>query len=177
VAIAGFEAWRPDVEPFDAVVAFTAWHWLDPALRTARAALLLRPGGALATVTTTHVAGAGEAFFVEVQDCYERWDPATPPGLRLSAPADIGPALDEADTSGEFSPPVRFRYVQDVRYSTAEYLDVLATYSGHRALPPERRRGLFGCIRELLDSRYGGRVTKRYLYQLRVARRLAVSRS
>ena len=36
VAITGFEAWRPDVEPFDAVVAFTAWHWLDPALSTAR---------------------------------------------------------------------------------------------------------------------------------------------
>ncbi len=48
---------------------------------------------------------------------------------------------------------MRFCYVQDVRYSTAEYLDVLATYSGHRALPPDLRRGLLGCIRELLDSR------------------------
>ena len=43
----------------------------------------LRAGGVLATISTHHVAGASwnQTFFDEVQACYERWDPATPPGL------------------------------------------------------------------------------------------------
>jgi len=53
----------------------------------------------LATVTTCHVLGGTEAFFADVQDCYQRWDPATPPGLRLP-PADVVVAVvDEIDDS------------------------------------------------------------------------------
>lgn len=171
VVVSAFEDWPLPAEPFDAVTAFTAWHWLDPAVRTSQAALALRPGGALATVTTSHVLGGSEMFFAEAQDCYERWDPATPPGLVLE-PADAVPdAVDEVDSSGLFLPAVRRRYVQDVAYSTAGYLEVLSTYSGHRALEPTRRRGLLDCIAGLIDDRHGGRVVKRYLYELRVARR------
>jgi hypothetical protein len=56
-------------------------------------------------------------------------------------------------------------------YATAEYLDLLQTYSGHIALDPGAREGLLGCIAELIDSRYGGRISKRYLTELRTARR------
>ncbi|MDX6346392.1 MAG: hypothetical protein QOF84_1182, partial [Streptomyces sp.] len=41
-----------------------------------------------------------------------------------------------------------------------------------RALPADAREGLLGCIGELADTRHGGRVTKRYLTELRVAQRL-----
>lgn len=47
----------------------------------------------------------------------------------------------------------------------------LLTYSGHRALRPDARTGLFDCITHLVNARFGGRVTKRYLTELRVARR------
>lgn len=47
-------------EPFDAVVAATAFHWIDPAVRMDRAADALRPGGALAVVSTQHVGGGTE---------------------------------------------------------------------------------------------------------------------
>jgi hypothetical protein len=57
-------------------------------------------------------------------------------------------------------------------YSTADYLDLLLTYSGHRALPTAQRIGLLDCIAQLLDRNHGGRVVKRYLTELRVARRL-----
>jgi hypothetical protein len=45
---------------------------------------------------------------------------------------------------------------------------VLGTNSGHLALPPRVRDGLFGCIADLIDRRYGGHITKRYLTQLLV---------
>ena len=169
--VGAFEDWQPSVDSFDAVVAFTAWHWLTPGVRTSKAYGALRPGGALATVTTTHVEGGTTQFFVEMQACYERWDPATPPGLRAVAAHEVAPAKDEVDEPPLFEPAVRRRYQQDITYSTSAYLAVLHTYSGHRALSPERRAGLMDCISQLIDTRYNGTITKRYLYELRVARR------
>jgi SAM-dependent methyltransferase len=171
VVVSAFEDWPLPREPFDTLVAFTAWRRLDPAVRTAKAATALRPGGALATVTTSHVLGGTTAFFADVQDCYERWDPSTPPGLRLPPADEVPPDFDEVDDSEVFRPAVRRRYQQDVAYTTSSYLDLLSTYSGHRALRAERRRGLLTCIAELIDRMYGGTIIKRYLYELRVARK------
>lgn len=171
VVVSAFEDWPLPDEPVDALLAFTAWHWLHPAVRTAKAAAALRPGGTLATVTTVHVAGGTDDFFVRVQDCYERWDPATPPGLRLLAADDIPPAVDEVDQSELFEPAIRRRFQQDIAYSTRGYLDLLATYSGHQALAPDRRAGLFACVGDLIDRGYDGMIMKRYLYELRLAQR------
>jgi SAM-dependent methyltransferase len=172
VAVAEFEDWPLPAEPFDAVVAATAWHWIDPAVRVAKAAQALRPGGVLATIMSQHVAGGTEAFFVDVQDCYERWDPDTPPGLRLPAAADLPDDAQELEGSCQFGAPLFRRYEWDVAYSTEAYLDVLRTYSGHRAMAPPARDGLLACIGDLIETTYGGQVTKRYLTGLRIAHRL-----
>lgn len=110
-------------------------------------------------------------FFADVQRCYERWDPATPPNLRLEPADAIAAVCDEVDDSELFEPAVRRRYQQEVDYSTGEYLGLLNTYSGHLTLPAWRRRRLLACIADVLDGRYGSKITKRYLYELRVARR------
>jgi SAM-dependent methyltransferase len=172
VVKAAFESWPLPPEPFDIVFSATAFHWIDPAVRVGKSADALRPGGTLATIATHHVAGGTEQFFADAQDCYERWDPATPPGLRLS-PADAIPADgEEIVRSGRFEPPRFRRHAADVHYSTAAYIDVLLTYSGHRALDPVAQRGLLDCIAGLIDGRYGGQIVKRYLSELRVARSL-----
>lgn len=171
VLVGAFEDWQQRPDPFDAVVAFTAWHWLDPRVRTTKAAAALRVGGSLATITTTHVAGGTDSFFARVQDCYVRWDPATEVGLILSTAESLPPELDEVDDSPLFEAAVRRRYQQEITYSTGRYLDVLATYSGHRALQAGRRRALLACIEDVLDSEFDGSITKRYLYELRIARR------
>jgi SAM-dependent methyltransferase len=169
VVTAAFEDWPLPAEPFDVVLSATAFHWIDPAVRVAKAADALRPGGVLATITTHHIAGGTEGFFVEVQACYERWDPATPPGLRLPAAAEVPAARDELDRSGRFG-SVEFRRFQWERsYTTAGYLEVLLTYSGHRALEPAARARLLECIARLIDTGYGGRISKRYLTELRIA--------
>lgn len=125
----------------------------------------------LATVTTFHVLGGTEAFFADAQACYQRWDPATPPSPLLPALDAVPAAVDEVDASPLFLPAVRRRYQQDIAYTTRNYLDLLSTYSGHRALAPDRRQSLLACIAELIDQQYGGTIVKRYLYELRVARK------
>jgi SAM-dependent methyltransferase len=172
VIVADFERWELPSEPFDAVVSATAFHWIDPEMRFVKAADALMPGGVLAIVDTEHVAGGTEQFFVEVQDCYERWDPKTEPDLRLSAAADIEANVDEVARSGRFGPVSVRRYEWDQAYSTSDYLDLLLTYSGHLALEPPARACLLDCIGSLIDDAYGGLITKRYLTTLRLASRL-----
>jgi SAM-dependent methyltransferase len=165
VVTAAFEEWALPAEPFDVVFAATSFHWVDPAVRIPKAAAALRPGGLLATVSTHHVAGGSEDFFAEVQTCYERYDPATPPGLRQSPARDI--PEDREDLGDLFDPPAFHRYEWEQAYSTAGYLDLLLTYSNHRALPTPDRTGLLDCIGRLAD-RHGGRVVKHYLTELRL---------
>jgi SAM-dependent methyltransferase len=173
VVVSAFEDWALPATRFDAVVSATAFHWVDPGVRVLKAADALRVGGVLAVVSTHHVAGGTEAFFAEVQGCYERFDPATPPGLRLSAGADVPAEVEEFERSGRFGEVRVCRYEWDQGYTTSEYLNLLLTYSGHRDMPAEARLGLLGCIGDLIDRRYGGRIVKRYMTQLAIASRLS----
>jgi SAM-dependent methyltransferase len=163
VEVADFEQWPLPREPFDLMVSATAFHWLDPAVRLARAADALRPDGTLALVTTHHVAGGSIDFFIDVQECYERWDPATPPGLRQSSESEVATDTREFE---EFGRVESLRFAQEITYTTQGYIDLLLTYSNHRALEPPARRGLLAGIRQLIDTRHGGRITKRYLHEL-----------
>jgi SAM-dependent methyltransferase len=170
IVTAAFEDWPLPTEPFDLVLAATAFHWIDPAVRTDKVADALRPGGALATVTTHHVAGGDESFFAEAQACYERWDPDTPPGGSPLRPAsDIPNSNYDLDQSARFGPPAFRRHEWDEPYTTLSYLELLLTYSGHRALDPTSRTNLLDCIAHLIDTTRNGRITKRYLTELRVA--------
>ena len=171
VEVSTFEDWPLPARPFDTVVAFTSWHWLVARVRAAKVAAALRPGGHLATVSTLHVRGGTADFFDDAQDCYLRWDPDVTQPEWLPAFESVPPGRDEIDDDDRFEPARRLRHVQDVRYPTQSYLDLLGTYSGHRALDVDRREGLLGCIGELIDGRYGGAIVKRYGYELRLARR------
>lgn len=171
VVTSSFEDWSLPSEPFDCVLSATAFHWLDPTVRVAKSADALRLEGTIAIIDTYHFAGGTEEFFVEVQRCYERWDPNTEPGLRLPAAAEVPLNSQEVDRSERFGPVQFRRYGWEQRYSTEAYLEVLQTYSGHRALESSARNGLLDCIAHLIDSRYGGGIVKRYLTELRVAAR------
>jgi SAM-dependent methyltransferase len=170
VVVADFDTWSTP-EQFDLILALEAWHWLDPATRTANAAALLRDGGAAATVFRQHVAGGDTAFFDEAQVLYRRYMPGTPPDLRLTEPDDVPPQSYGFGESPEFEDPVFRRWVTIVEYTTASYLELLETFSSHIALPDADRAALFAGLAELADTRYGGRIRRATLTELCVARR------
>ncbi|GAA4829219.1 class I SAM-dependent methyltransferase [Actinomycetospora corticicola] len=170
VVTADVERWELEEADFDLVVCATAFHWLDPATRFARVARLLRHGGLLALVQTIHVAGSSAAFFTEVQQCYARWDPATPPDLRIPALGDLPPAsaygLEDAE---EFDAAETRRFGVDLSYDAARYLDLLATFSNHRSLPTAQREGLFACLRRRIAREPGGTVVRSVAFELSTA--------
>jgi SAM-dependent methyltransferase len=171
VQVGRFEEWALPAEPFDLVMAATAFHWIDPNVRLRKAAGALRTGGSLAVIATHHVAGGDEAFFEGVQRCYERFMPGTEPGLRLSEPETFADDSWGVDGSELFDAPVFRRYSSEIPYTTQSYLDVLGTYSGHIGLDAANRESLLGCISGLIEGRFGGRVRKAYLWTLMVARK------
>ena len=68
-----FEDWNAQPGEFAAVVAATAWHWLDPDLRYGRAARALRPDGHLAIWSAQHVFPVGgDPFFEDLQEVYDQ---------------------------------------------------------------------------------------------------------
>ena len=170
VVTSAFEDCPLPARPFDAVVCATAWHWLDPAVRLAKAVSALRPGGVLAIVGTHHVAGGSADFFARAQECYRRFDPSAPTGEVMRAEGDLVPSTDELDGSPLLTDVTSALFPQEVTYSTDEYLDLLRTYSTTIRLTQSQREGLLGCLRALLDER-AGQVTKRYAFELVLARR------
>ncbi len=175
VSVADFESWTGEEGAFDLVTSGTALHWIDPSVRYHKIAGLLRPGGTLAPFWYTHVhTGKEPEFFGEAQGVYERVAPeiVDPSEQRLLRPEEVPtPEIDLIDATGLYGPVTVRRYPFEVEYDSASYIEVLSTYSGHRGLEPGTRQRLLEAIATLIDTRYGGCITKGYLATLYIARR------
>src|SRR6266516_957126 len=142
VVHANFETWESERADFDAIVAFTAFHWIDPELRYEKSARLLREHGSLAVGGSLHVQRpGGDTFWNEVQEDYDAVAPSDdnrPPPL----PEEIDDLHAEIEASGHFEYVGGRRFVWDHEYTADEYISLLDTYSGHRALDEPKRRNL-----------------------------------
>ena len=171
LVVADFEAFEPAHGDFDAVVAFSAFHWIAPELRYAKPARLLRPGGALAAVGAPHVLVADDdPFWVEVQEDYEAVVPH-PENGPPPEPDLVEGWEEEFRASGCFERVEERRRLAELRYTADEYVAVLGTFSENIALPDEQRAELFRRIHARIAARPGGTVTKRQLVTLTVGYR------
>jgi SAM-dependent methyltransferase len=172
IVTADFEQWPLPAEPYDVVVSASAFHWIDLAVRLRKTAQALRPGGWLAVVEVHHVTDGHEELFAQVHACYERfpsaWPARRPGGMPSSE--EIPPGLPDLAGAPWYDPPVYRRYPRTLPYTTQEFLDLSATMSIYRDAAPDVQRGLRECIAGLLDTRYGGRITKPFLVELCLAR-------
>jgi SAM-dependent methyltransferase len=164
-----FERWSSD-RRFDAVVAFTAFHWIDPAMRYTKPAALLRPGGVLAVTEVMHVrVPDDDPFWVDVQHDYDAVVPS-PDNRPPPRVEDVGDLRSEIEASDLFADVDVRRYVWQVTYSPDEYIDVLRTYSPNIARDPAISNELFRRIRARIQARDHPRVAKSYLATMNIAR-------
>jgi SAM-dependent methyltransferase len=164
IEIGDFEGWEPEQADFDAVVAFTAFHWVDPELRYAKAARLLHSAGALAVVHTHHVRN-DDPFWLESQEDYDAVVPRPdnrPPPLPHEVPwLEPDPAL--------FPQIEQRRYPVETAYTPDRFIGLIGTYSENIALPPGLREELFRRLRARIGA--NGTVRKLLVYELTVAYR------
>jgi ubiquinone/menaquinone biosynthesis C-methylase UbiE len=173
VIVATFEDWPLPDEPFDAVVAATAFHWIDPEVRVPKAARALRPGGTLAIIETRRIPDADERTLAALRSCHQRWGSDKRPTFDAADAGKPPDSLDEIERSGLFEGLTWTTHRWRHEYSAPEFLDLLMTFSNVLVLDPAARAGLLGCIGEIVDGELHGRIGERIDNQLVVARRRA----
>ena len=167
VHTAAFEEWVPP-DTYDLVYAATAWHWVDPGVRYARAYAALRPGGHLVFWQARHAFPPGfDPFFAEIQEVYDAIGEPHPGPLPPPPPDLVPDDTAEIEASGLFDVVGVRRHVW-VDYTAEEYVALLDTFSGHLAMPEPSRATLYAEVRRRLSGR---RVTRHWLAMLHVARR------
>ena len=173
VWIGAFEEWPIEEQAFDLCLSATAFHWIDPAIGYPKVAGALRDGGAMALFWNKHVRTAhSQEFFEAVQEVYRVEAPEIFVDATLPPPEDVEePVATQIEATGLFGPVTVRRYLWEQEYDAANYLQVLNTYSGHRALSPPVRTRLFEGIRALIETRHGGQIRKGYLSLLYVAQK------
>jgi len=171
VTTGAFETWPLPPTPYDLVIAATSFHWITPAIAYQKSARALRPGGALGLFWNADVQHEGsDDFFTTVQEVYQR----EAPELNEEVPPEadkVAHCAPELETTPHFGPVTIRRYRWDADYTATDYVHLLSTYSRHLSLPQDKRDRLFDGIARLIETRYGGKITKGYLAVLYVAHR------
>ena len=171
IVVADYEQWEPERAEFDAVAAFTSFHWIAPELRYAKTARLLRPAGALAVVQPEHVLlpGVDVEFWDNIEAVYRAVLPELDGvDIRPPAPDDVGDLCAAIEASGLFGAVTVRRHLWDLEYTADEYVALLGTYSPMLSLPETQRHEIYSRIHALVTE-HGG-VTKTNLGVLNVAR-------
>ena len=167
VEVATFEAWESAGREFDAVVAGTAWHWVDPVAGAAKAARVLRPGGRLAPFH--HVFQSPPEVSEALAEVYRRVVPDSPfnsSGQQTKSALDryqplFAKIADAIRGVGGFSEPEQWRFDWECTYSRDEWLDQLPTLGALTQLPPGKLAEVLEGAGAAIDA-LGGSFTMSY---------------
>ena len=176
VDVARFEEWEPGERQFDAVVAGTAWHWIDPVAGAAKAARVLRPGGLLSVFWNVALLPAD--LTEAVAGACERVMPDSPFDFRaaLTRPAAIpyrailDKAADGIRATGGFGETEQCRYDWEFTYARAAWLDVMPTQGAFTRLPADELAEVLEAAGSAIDAR-GGSITMPYATMAVTAKR------
>src|SRR5580693_4657176 len=163
VEVATFEAWHSAGRRFDAVIAGTAWHWVDPVAGATKAAHVLRPGGLLAPFN--HVFQAPPEVIDALDRACRRADsPVNLQPLKQALDtfqAQFGKIADGIRAAGGFSEPERWRFGWERTYTRDEWLDQLPTSGALTQLPPDKLAEVLDGVGAAIDA-LGGSITVPY---------------
>jgi SAM-dependent methyltransferase len=165
VEVATFEAWDPAGRYFDAVIAGTSWHWVNPEAGAAKAARVLRPGGLIALFSSV---GRVPAELTEaLASAYRRAAPDAPvrldPALQLLdawRPVFVKTA-DGIRAAGAFSEPEQWQVDWEHSYTRAQWLDWLCTQPLLNPFPPAKLAEVLDAVGTAIDA-IGGSFTMPY---------------
>jgi SAM-dependent methyltransferase len=178
VEVATLEAWDPAGRRFDAVIAGTAWHWIDPVAGAAKAAQVLRPGGLIAPFH--HVFQTPPEVLDALASAYQKAVPDSP--VSLSSPRqalDAYQALfdkiaDGIRATGQFSEPEQWQFDWERTYTREDWLDQLPTQGHLTLLPPGKLAQVLERVGAAIDA-MGGSFTMPYATVAVTAMRASVS--
>jgi hypothetical protein len=147
----------PDAsEPFDMILAATAFHWIPYRVAYPRCARALKSHGSLALLWN-FADTPDSRFYHNLHEIYRRivprMRPSLPPKTRIER------QRRKIVGSGLFGPVTIHRYPWQSEYTADRYIGLLKTMSDHAILAPAVRRPLFRAIRRLINDN-GGSFTR-----------------
>jgi len=166
-----FETVDLELHSFDAVVAATSYHWITGEDRIARPHQLLRPGGWLATIDMVQVGDpVDRGYFERVQPIYasfgdhsHNWSPPVR--------GAIDPKLaGEARASSVFDDVTVIEVDWNQTYSSAQYRDLVMTYSGTLVMEADQQQDLVDQLVAVIDDEYDGVLVRPLVAVLTLAR-------
>ncbi len=167
-----FEGFSGHAGEFGLVFSAQAWHWVDPAVRYARAREVLCDGGLLALFWNRPVWGSSP-LRAQLLEAYERVAPELEGGPmhpagegRQALWVDWKAELREA---GGFDDVESRVYPWTIEYTTEEYRSLLESHSSYVVLAAGRREALLAAVAGVIDGA-GGRMAVEYGTELFLAR-------
>jgi SAM-dependent methyltransferase len=165
VEVATFEDWDPAGRHFDAVIAGTAWHWVDPVAGAEKAARVLRPGGRLAVFW--HVFQLPSEVAKAFGEVYQRVVPDAPFDFRsMRSAMDVyqvmfAKAADGIREVGGFGEPEQWRFDWEQSYTRDAWLDQMPTQGSLTQVAPDKVAEVLAGTGAAIDA-MGGSFTMSY---------------
>lgn len=161
ITVGDFEVVPTEWHAYDCVFSATAYHWISPRAQLSRPAQLLRPAGLLAVVDLIQVDSPDDqGFFAAAQSIYERHGAGhtgSPAPKREHAEPPMSASL-QGDT--RFTTAEVRRYDWNQTYTSAQYHELMLSYSTTQMMEPAVRRRLLDDMRAFIEQEFDGTVTR-----------------
>ncbi len=167
VEVAPFETWEDAGRRFDLVACGDTWHWVEPKRGAAKAALVLRPGGALVRFWNLQLLDESVMQALDIpykQHAPEVYVYGRAPTSWIETKATCTSEdlkyVDPLPLEGPFAAAEAKTYVRERRVTGAEWAAFAGTISDHKRLPAERLALLQAAVRAAIE-RFGDTILVR----------------
>jgi SAM-dependent methyltransferase len=147
-----FEQWPVRAGAFRLVFAAQAWHWVHGSDRYDKVAQALSPGGTIALFWNVGRAHP-EPFKTDNDAAYARIAPELTDSVGDQWNREV--LVGDSAACGKFEPMVERIVKWRTSYTSAEWMRLLGTHSGHRMLPDDVRTRLHTEVGAVIDA-HGG---------------------
>jgi SAM-dependent methyltransferase len=159
-------------EAFDLVYCATALHWIRPESRFRKTHQVLRRGGHFAILRGAHISDeCGDLFFHASQPIYRKHfsTETDQSDYTIKKLSDVRVETFDA----ELFECVHFEcFPATISFTSKEYCALLNTESPKLALPPETRSRFLEDIKQLIDTSFGGTISRCYANPLTILRKI-----
>jgi SAM-dependent methyltransferase len=166
-----FEEWELETGKFDAVLAATSFHWINPEFGNIKISEALRDNGVL--ILLWNMTPQPEyTVYQSFQEIYQKYAPSLDRYEDIETQKEIVQALGEkAIDSGKFKNLTSQQVVCQINYSTDDFLSLLSTYTPYLKLNIETRNSLFTELRNKIIDHHGGNIQITYLSAFQIAQK------
>ena len=162
------EEYSLDSQQFDAVLAATSIHWVDPSIGYPKIAKVLKKDGYLILLWNAGLKPE-ENLYRLLKPIYEAHTPSLKPFKTISDErSELQALLQNIINSGYFYHLLSKELIITVDYSLKDYLLLLSTYSPYIALEKTQRQNLFTALEECLQKACTNSLSLSYLSMLQV---------